>query len=300
MSSSEKSEWDRISDCQFLKKIKEGGYGKVFLVKNKNGEREVIKAIPKIKNGRLDQSFKQEVEALNALRGLDAVVEMRCSDSATLISYRFIVLELLDVTVDELRRKNETKTFKPITTLQILWELVNIFEAIHLRCFFHRDTMLSNLMMKYTPEFSMMKIVDFGLACSFTDATKPSAINFIEGTFSSPLVSQGHPFKCSEEMISIALLAVHLASGSVPWGDSNSQMMLEKKIKFLEKPEFVLPQGAHYIIPFITATKKLTYGDAVDYHKLRKILSAEYIARAKKVVNDMFGVKMIDGNFFME
>uniref|UniRef100_A0A1I7V1R9 Protein kinase domain-containing protein n=2 Tax=Caenorhabditis tropicalis TaxID=1561998 RepID=A0A1I7V1R9_9PELO len=267
----------QIMDWSLVKHLKKGKYSDVYLVKNAmTGQHQTMKAVPKGKRSDFDKSFYHETSALSSLQDIGGVVNLFYCENR-LATHNFYIMEYLDANLDDLRMKNFPMTFRPPTILQLLYEMVNITEAIHARGIFHQDMKLSNFMIKFTPRHSQLKLVDFGMAATYDETTHlPSKVFFLNKPFSSPWVSKECAFQPSEEIVTIGMVAVHMALGIVPWYSPDPMRMLYYKTMFVEDPEsFLKPYNTH-VDAVVKNFVQTPYGELVDYNAKRQILADAY------------------------
>ena len=156
----EKSTRRRVRDYEVLKKLGEGGMGKVYLaVHRKLGKQVALKVLPppRIVNKQAVARFKQEMKAIGRLEHPNIV---RALDAGEVAGRHFLVMEF----IDGQNLANLVRDRGPLSVLQAIECTIMAargLEYAHQQGVIHRDVKPSNLLLDKTGN---VKVLDLGLA----------------------------------------------------------------------------------------------------------------------------------------
>ena len=144
---------------QVLKKIGEGGFSKVYKVKEK--ETDEIRAMKQVDKSKIIdiKNFKTEIKILamldhpNILRLFDVIEDSK---------YFYLIMELC--TGGELLSRMSNNRYKEKTAAKLMEQIVSAVVYCHEKGICHRDLKPQNILFYNEDENSPIKIVDFGIS----------------------------------------------------------------------------------------------------------------------------------------
>lgn len=149
---------DIINRCSIIKIIGEGRYGIVYLAKNKQGEKVVIKQLKKdmLKRTRKKLFYEQKIlEQLNSSKFPKFISKFKNKWSEGYI------LEYIEGSVFEDILARDEYEFSKDEIYKICDELLDIVDILYESNIVHRDIRLPNVILKKNNELAL---IDFGLA----------------------------------------------------------------------------------------------------------------------------------------
>ncbi|CAL2051856.1 unnamed protein product [Caenorhabditis brenneri] len=278
--------------------LKSGGYGSVMSAMDiKTGEMVAVKLVPLVdRDGTFDESGITEICALKALEGCDVVPKLLCS--GRFHTTQFLVLDLFDDDLDDLRTRNILHDFQISTVTQIFWHTIKIVEAIHTRGILHRDIKSNNLMIKMSNGFARLVLVDFGIATCFKDPktgvripTTENRLNFIGCEYSPPRAAMGIGYWETEDLIQVGYMACYLRHYR-PWYSPYEDDMVRNKIDFGRHPENYLFEEDRILAPIIKEINYQEPGKDPNYTAILELI--EYALNEFNVPKQL-NVKTING-----
>ena len=214
-----------IREYEILAKLRTGGMGNVYRVKNKRvGRTEAMKVLRDDVSDDAEsrQRFDREIRALASLNHANvatvrtAFVENNC---------HYLIMEFVDgVDLDVLISQGRIPV---ATVLQYTMQILSALEHARLCGIVHRDIKPSNI--RITPD-GAVKLLDFGLAQN-EGATRLTQSNTVLGTplYLSPEQWYGQPGDHRSDLYSVGLVLYELVTGYplVPKDLNTVQMKIE-------------------------------------------------------------------------
>eukprot|EP00746_Dinoflagellata_sp_MGD_P009654 gnl/MRDRNA2_/MRDRNA2_119682_c0_seq1.p1 gnl/MRDRNA2_/MRDRNA2_119682_c0~~gnl/MRDRNA2_/MRDRNA2_119682_c0_seq1.p1 ORF type:complete len:472 (-),score=111.78 gnl/MRDRNA2_/MRDRNA2_119682_c0_seq1:62-1477(-) len=220
------------------KKIGEGSYGSVFKAKHK--DTQALRAVKNIdkkgikdpKKFELEMSIMKEIDHPNVVRLYETFMDFK--------SY-YLVMEICDggELFDRILEEGETGGFTEEKVATFMKQILGAMYYIHSHNIAHRDIKPENFLMqdknKNSSGYNTIKVIDFGLACKFSEGTKMTTK---AGTpyYVAPQVLQGsYDHKC--DIWSCGVIMYILLCGYPPfYGDSDNEILA-----MVRKGEFDFP-----------------------------------------------------------
>uniref|UniRef100_A0A915BIS7 non-specific serine/threonine protein kinase n=1 Tax=Parascaris univalens TaxID=6257 RepID=A0A915BIS7_PARUN len=267
-----------------------GGFGDVYKVQQMdNSEKKIIYALKTETNGpngkslnrlKVEMTIFEECERLPRERKRH-FVEM--IDKGRTENFKFIVMELVGTSIDNLQKKMPRKRFSFSTTIKLGLETVEAIGHLHDLGYIHRDIKPQNFTVGVAEKADNIYLLDFGIARRYTEKyTKAIRIprrqvKFI-GTirFASRNCHLGKEQSRRDDLESWLYMLLEFTQYAIlPWSRTiNREIVLREKQK-LFSGKFIkhvadLPSPIHRIIYYID---DLTFQGTPDY---------EYIGMALK------------------
>ncbi len=150
---------------------------------------------------------------------------------------KVMVMQLLGVDIERLRREQPTKRLCLKSVLQIGDSILNSLEYLHSFGFLHRDLKPENLMVGTGPEASNVYLVDFGLARPFHDENgehvPPRHRNKdLEGTARYASINAHFGLKHysrRDDLESLGYIMIYLLRSRLPWQGLTKVLVGDKK-----------------------------------------------------------------------
>ena len=263
-----------------MKKIGEGSFGKLFLGR-KNANDSSINANDNSSTDENNYAIKlisnegigrNEIEIYEKLKGLKNIPSIYANGLEG--KFHFIVMDLLEQSLEQLSKENNTMPLKVIVHLGL--QMLNLLESVHERGVIHRDIKPSNFLLKTRKDtgVSELYLIDFGLSLN-EDYNIRKQIKTNEpllGTtrYMSVAVHQVLTAGKRDDLESMGYILIFLQKGSLPWQDAPTDMALPIKQTFdwayskIICGEFIL---------FINYCKNLPFHAKPNYNYLRGLLT---------------------------
>ena len=230
---------------QVLKKIGEGGFSKVYKVKEK--ETDEIRAMKQVDKSKIIdiKNFKTEIKILamldhpNILRLFDVIEDSK---------YFYLIMELC--TGGELLSRMSNNRYKEKTAAKLMEQIVSAVVYCHEKGICHRDLKPQNILFYNEDENSPIKIVDFGISKIYNPSLSSLKEEFgdqgskkmttIVGSmlFLSPEVLKGsYTEKC--DVWSLGVILYILLCGYPPFNGSNEKEIAQS----ISSLKFSFPQS---------------------------------------------------------
>jgi serine/threonine protein kinase len=255
-----------------VKKIGEGSFGKLFLGRKKALDDSSSKTDYAIKLISNEGIGKNEIEIYEKLKGLRNIPSIYANGLEG--KFHYIVMDLLEQSLEQLCKENNTMPLKVILHLGL--QILNVLEAVHERGVIHRDIKPSNFLLKTNKltGVSELYLIDFGLSL-LEDNNERKQIKTNQpllGTtrYMSVAVHQGLTAGKRDDLESLGYILIFLQKGSLPWQDAPADMALPIKQTFdwayskIICGEFIL---------FINYCKNLPFHAKPNYNYLRGLLT---------------------------
>ena len=255
-----------------MNKIGEGSFGKLFLGRKKTLDDSSSKTDYAIKLITNEGIGRNEIEIYEKLKGLKNIPSIYAAGLEG--KFHYIVMDLLEQSLEQLCKENNTMPLKVI--LHLAQEMLNVLESVHERGVIHRDIKPSNFLLKTRKDtgVSELYLIDFGLSLS-EDNNERKQIKTNEpllGTtrYMSVAVHQGLTAGKRDDLESLGYILIFLQKGFLPWQDAPADMALPIKQTFdwayskIICGEFIL---------FINYCKNLPFNARPKYDYLRGLLS---------------------------
>jgi serine/threonine protein kinase len=138
----------------------------------------------------------------------------------------------------------------PIRTIALLRQIASALSFAHRHNVVHRDLKPHNVMLATTEDGQEVpKLVDFGIAKTFDDATQLTMTGFALGTpqYMAPEQAEGRPVDARSDLYSLGIILYEMLTGDVPFNDPSAPAILIKHIK--EIPPAPSQKNPRVVIP---------------------------------------------------
>lgn len=222
-----------------MREIGIGGYGKVFLAKDRMfKDRQVaIKKVTKIDEER-DSAFKKEVLIM---KKLDHPNICRLFETYEQGRVMYFVIEFCEGG-DLFDRYSNHGKLPETTVAPIIKQVASALKYAHLKGIAHRDLKLENICFcEQSPTSTHIKVIDWGLAGSFEQGRMKSSVG--TSTYSAPEVldpeDDDDGYTCACDLWSLGVVAYVALSGKPPfWGSPKQQVARMRAEKYPLSGEF--------------------------------------------------------------
>ncbi len=251
-----------LGPYKILKPLGQGGMGTVFLAEHTSLSRKVaVKVLPpdKAKDKLTLERFNREARAAAALDHPNIV---RLHDISQGNGVHFLVMEYVEGT-DLQSLMGQTGPLHYAQAAQYVAQAAAGLHHAHEKGFIHRDVKPANLML--TKVGGGIKILDMGLARSFTDSKDALTANLAEGDIAgtvdylSPEQAMNQPLDERSDIYSLGATFYSLVAGHPPFKGTTAQKLMQHQLK--EPPSVSLklsgrvPQALSDVISKMMAKK---------------------------------------------
>ena len=212
---------------RLINKIGEGSFGKIFMAQHKENDKQkyAIKLIETIHQ----QTFTNELNIYERLKGLNNIPSLYHAGSEG--KYNYIVMDLLELNLEQFRTTYADQ-MNLKTVLHLGLQMLTIIESVHQKGIIHRDIKPANFLLKTNSlsGISDVYLIDFGLACGFTDIQMKTNEKLI-GTprYMSVNMQQGLTPSRRDDLESLGYILIFLQKGELPWQNSGEMAQAIKQ-----------------------------------------------------------------------
>ena len=214
-----------LGDYEVLGKLGSGAMGVVYKVQNSGGDIFAAK-VP----NEMDERVRREAKVSSELKSPHIVECFGLVEG----EQSFLLLEYMDGrTVDDWLEENQSLSLGQIDDL--VRQLLEALAVAHSRGVYHRDIKPENLFLAQEEEKTVLKVMDFGLASSLTEA-RLTRTGEAMGTplYASPEQLSGNPIDATSDLYSVGVFIFELATGQLPWNQLDPVALTLKKYKPLD------------------------------------------------------------------
>ena len=220
---------------EVIKKIGEGSYGKVYIVKNKTSQD--IRAMKQLDKNKIKnpETFKNEVKILSMLDHPNIVRLFEVLEDE---KYFYLIMEFCNG--GDLLNRMENNHYKEKEAAILIDQLISAVSYCHQKGICHRDLKPGNILFANKQEDSPIKIIDFGVSTLLkpkSEILENEEHNFKRmkssvGTvhFLSPEVIKGN-YNESCDIWSCGVILYILLCGHTPFDGANNQEIIENIMK---------------------------------------------------------------------
>jgi serine/threonine protein kinase/AAA+ ATPase superfamily predicted ATPase len=211
-----------ISHYQVIKKIGEGGMGVVYLVQDKNLQRQCALKLLSPEAGfsaETKRRFKREAQAISILNHPNIITIFELGEFNGL---PYIIMEYIDGR--SLRDVLEEKKLNLQEALILIKQICHGLSKAHFAGIVHRDLKPENILIDKT---NTIKILDFGLA-KLKGSTRITKEHSLIGTiqYMSPEQIQGAELDIRSDIFSLGIIFYEMVTGRLPFkGDQDVSLM---------------------------------------------------------------------------
>jgi serine/threonine protein kinase len=168
---------NRLHEFETIKKIGEGGFGKINLIKDKKTGKKYVEKTGKTKHMKIQYDILRELHDKNLVTFLNP----QKFEHINRVSSRFVMNYLEDyMTIKQLKKKIRQKEikFSNKNYKTIYYTLLKDIQNLHQSHYVHNDIKSENVMVKIkikqqkTIDIEDVKLIDYGLMIKVEDSTK--------------------------------------------------------------------------------------------------------------------------------
>lgn len=215
-----------LGDYEVEKKLGAGAMGVVYKVRDAQGG--VFAA--KVPN-EMDERVVREAEVSAALQSPHIVKCYGLVDAEP----NFLLFEFLEgKTLQAWLASVERPTLQEIDRL--VGQLLSALSTAHAQGVYHRDIKPENIFVVERANGPVLKVMDFGLASS-VQAARLTRTGEAMGTpiYASPEQLSGNPVDATTDLYSVGVLIYELATGKIPWSQTDPVALTLQKYKPLPR-----------------------------------------------------------------
>lgn len=261
---------------KLIGEIGEGSFGKIFEGENITTKDKV--AI-KIEKKDVKSILKHEANIYYKCKNIKGIPSIRMFGTES--NYNFIVMDLLNISLDKMREINGLNGIISLTqTLSIAIQLITCIEKLHCLGIIHRDIKPENIMTS-TRE-NAIYLIDFGIAKYYIDQDRkhiPIAYNKnLIGNirYASLNIHNGIEPSRRDDLISLGYIFVVCLKGVLPWQNIQSVSKDEKYKKIKNIKENIslveLCNGIPYeFLSYIDYCYSLDFDEEPNYEYIKSL-----------------------------
>jgi len=283
-----------IKDRYSLDKLHlgEGGYGKVFIARDKEFEnrRVAVKRVART-GGSLSEALQAEIDIMKDLDHPNI-----CKLLATFQEERhlFFIMELCEGG-ELFDRIIESGSISEDITAKIISQVTSALAYAHYRGVAHRDLKPENVVFtSKDPEDLHIKLIDWGLAIEFTDSPMTAAVGSF--SYAAPEVILSHnknKYTAKCDLWSLGVLTYVMLCGKPPfWGSRTQHLRNAKNDNYPMKGGIwtsMNPNAKDFVRSLIKAdpNKRMSIDDAQKHIWLTEAVTDTVAADARQVLSNL-------------
>lgn len=222
--------------------IGKGKFSKVYKIKERGADNEYALKIIDKKN-LLEEEKQVLINEASIMQVLNHTNVVKLYQSIETNQFYFYILEL--VKGSDLYRYVSKKKF--LDEYEASWIMKNLFDAmdyVHSTGIIHRDMKPENVMLEFNAkdEISMVKLIDFGLAC-YTEDKKALKARCGTLNYTAPEILLGEEYDHTVDIFSLGCIMYFMIRGSLPFYSDDQYIVAKKTVDGdyeLENDEFFL------------------------------------------------------------
>lgn len=211
---------------KLLNQIGEGSFGKIF-----EGENIITneKVAVKIEKKDIKSILKHEANIYYKCKNIKGIPSIKMFGTES--NYNYIVMDLLNLSLEQLREINNNNIISLNDILSIAIQLINCLEKLHNIGIIHRDLKPENILMRE----NIVYLIDFGIARYYINQDRthiPIAYNkkFIGNIrYASLNIHNGIEPSRRDDLISLGYIFILCLKGQLPWQNVNSTNMTKEE-----------------------------------------------------------------------
>ncbi|CAD5232184.1 unnamed protein product [Bursaphelenchus xylophilus] len=273
------SKGDKIGQWEIIKKLGEGGFGAVYLVKNSSGNEYALKAEKATETVKV---LKMEVVVLGELKKAKAKHFCDILDSGNIWNYNYVVMTLVGPSFHDLRKRYTDpvkQKFSLGCALSVGIKCIEAIEELHLVGYLHRDIKPGNFAIGLT-DYRKVLMLDFGMARRYLDPNgeirKPRWAAGFRGTVRyAPLSCHISREQCrKDDLETWTYMQIELTKGYLPWKRIENREEVGRykdrcRNDAIKELFGGCPKEYLHILDYVD---NLRYYDVPDYNKIRGFL----------------------------
>lgn len=254
------------------KKIGEGGFGSIYEVRGRRGERAVVK-VPRRKH---DSTLDQEYRVYTAVQRHEAKAGIpRLHFFGTVRGTTVMVLQRLGKSLSDVMHEQGQLSIRRAVSVVI--QLLDPLRVLHEAGFVHNDVSSANVMFGAGSDNRSVYLIDFGISQRVRKQKQcASHRNGFVGTvqFASVRAHKGRSLSARDDLEQVAYLLVNMVRGSLLWSHINLRSPTDEReavlhLKRSYRDEKMWKMFPSSILDWFSYIRKLKYKDTPDYAWLK-------------------------------
>lgn len=211
---------------KLLNQIGEGSFGKIFEAEHIiTNDRVAVK----IEKKDVKSILKHEANIYYKCKSIKGIPSIRMFGTES--NYNYIVMDLLDLSLEQLRENDINGRISLIETLSISIQMINCLEKLHGLGIIHRDLKPENILMRENTVY----LIDFGIAryyinqdrCHIPITYDKKFIGNIR--YASLNVHNGIEPSRRDDLISLGYIFILCLKGKLPWQNIDSTSITKQE-----------------------------------------------------------------------
>ena len=268
---------------EILRKIGQGSFGSVYMVKDLRGAQQQL-AVKLEKKTAKRPMLQYEHRVYQALAGSDRFCRVHAYDTSG--PQNLLAMELLGDSVDARFGKCGRKV-RHTTAMWLMKQMLSCVEAMHAAFFLHRDIKPHNFAMSTRPPY--VKVIDMGLAKQYRtrnlEHIECKTDRRLTGTvrYTSVNVHRGIEPSRRDDLESLIYVLVYLMRGKLPWQGVEASSKERKyvrigEIKTTTEPEQLCHGLPHDVFVLHRYVRGILFSAKPDYKYMHGVLQ-DYLDR---------------------
>lgn len=259
---------------KLIKEIGEGSFGKIFEAENKITNNKVA---VKIEKKDVKSMLKHEANIYYKCKNVKGIPSIKMFGTEN--NYNYIVMDLLHLSVDNMRENNKGR-ISLNDTLSMAIQMISCLEKIHTIGLIHRDIKPENIMTSMRE--NTFYLIDFGISRYYINQDRkhiPITYDkkFIGNVrYASLNIHNGIEASRRDDLISLGYVFIACLKGELPWQNVSSNNK-DEKYKIIKKiKETTTLVDLCYDIPYeflsyINYCYGLEYDEEPNYNYIKNL-----------------------------
>lgn len=273
---------DQLGDFRLLRKLAMGGFGELWIGKDKRNDRTVAIKLEHVDT--FPSQIKIEEEAYHRLERSKVV--SKCPHlfgfaqkiaCGTQDEWKYLVMSILGHNLNTLVNKTRLKVFSVKTGLMLADQAITRLELLHQVGYLHRDLKPENMVMGRGRRAGVLYLIDFGLCKPYVKHEAHIPMQRGKRVMGTPeymarAMHAGLELGRKDDLESLAYVFISLLKGQLPWQNNRNDLHSIRQLKESTSIESLCEGLPNAFTFWMRHVEELKFDEAPDYNAIRRHL----------------------------